>query len=184
MPLELLRLDLLQRLDISSNMLTMLPKLDWYFLEELVLDFNHMTLVPKTIYEDLTAIRVLSLIENPLTRLPTDLGQMPNIVELRMNVHFTLVSPPTIVLSKKKQLRFLRELKKAEKTGGMELIDFDLNILPREISNRCLCLQRGLPGAELARLNMGAVPPRPCPLSPESAGGTSIRSITTWCLCR
>ena len=95
-----------------------------------------MTLVPKTIYEDLTSIRVLSLTENPLTRLPTDLGQMPKIEELRMNVHFTLVSPPSIVLSNNKQLGFLRALKQAEKTGVMNLIDFDLNVLPREIASR------------------------------------------------
>ncbi len=61
---------------------------------------------------------------------------MPRIKELRMNAQFSLESPPTIVLVKNKQLRFLRNLKEAEKTSRLDMSDFDLNILPREIGNR------------------------------------------------
>jgi hypothetical protein len=61
---------------------------------------------------------------------------MPKIQELRMNAHYSLESPPTIVLVKGKQLRFLRHLKAAEKTAKMDMSDFELNVLPREIGGR------------------------------------------------
>ena len=53
-----------------------------------------------------------------------------------MNAHYSLESPPTIVLVKGKQLRFLRHLKAAEKTAKMDMSDFELNVLPREIGGR------------------------------------------------
>lgn len=136
MPAEILRMVELVKLDLCGNQFTHLPRLLFPALEELYLDYNHFTLVPRTIYEDSTGLKILSLVENPIVRLPTELGRMPNLKELRMNVHFTLESPPTVVLAKKKQLQFLRQMNSAEQTGKLELIDFDLNVLPREISSR------------------------------------------------
>jgi hypothetical protein len=51
-------------------------------LEELLLDSNHLTLVPRTLYEDTTSLTVLSLIDNPIARLPTDLGQVSSILSM------------------------------------------------------------------------------------------------------
>jgi hypothetical protein len=62
----------------SLNFLTKFcfQRLQMFVLEEFILDSNLLTLVPRTLYEDTTSLTLLSLVDNPIVRLPTELGQV------------------------------------------------------------------------------------------------------------
>ena len=97
-PMEVVRMSELTALDISNNQIKNLPRMHMPLLETFVLDRNGFSAVPRTIYEDLTCISRLSLIDNPIARLPTNLGDMPMMRNLQMNVNFQLESPPAHIL--------------------------------------------------------------------------------------
>lgn len=136
LPKEVVRMSELTALDISNNQIKALPRMHMPLLETLVLDRNGFSAVPRTIYEDLTCVSRLSLIDNPIVRLPTNIGQMPMMRTLDMNVNFQLESPPTIVMSQGLQLKFLKVMRHSEKTGSMDLSQFALTELPHEIGKR------------------------------------------------
>ena len=136
LPLEVVRLSELTSLDISNNQIKSLPRMYMPLLETLILDRNGFSAVPRTIYEDLTCISRLSLIDNPIVRLPTNIGEMPMMRNLEMNVNFQLESPPTIVMSQGLQLRFLKTMRHSEKTGSLDLSMFALTEVPHEIGKR------------------------------------------------
>jgi Leucine-rich repeat (LRR) protein len=108
MPVEAARMSVLTTLNLASNQLRQLPTLDMPLLETLIVDYNQLPSVPPTVYNDLSSLTYLSLVENPIVRLPTDLGAMPMLKEVNIRVHFALESPPNSVVAQKKHLRFLR----------------------------------------------------------------------------
>ena len=135
-PKEVVRLSELTSLDLSNNQIKSLPRMHMPLLETLVLDRNGFSAVPRTIFEDLTCVSHLSLIDNPIVRLPTNIGEMPMMRNLQMNVNFQLESPPTIVMFQGLQLRFLKVMRHAEKTGSLDLSSFALTEVPHEIGKR------------------------------------------------
>ena len=135
-PFEVVRMSELTALDLSNNQIKALPRMMMPLLETLVLDRNGFSAVPRTIYEDLTCIARLSLMDNPIVRLPTNIGDMPMIRNLDMNVNFQLESPPTIVMSQGLQLRFLKSMRHSERTGSLDLSNFSLTEVPHEIGKR------------------------------------------------
>jgi len=88
MPTEVVRLSELTALDLSNNQIKSLPRMEMPLLETLILDRNGFSAVPRTVYETLTCISRISLIDNPIVRLPTNLGEMPMMQRLDMNVNF------------------------------------------------------------------------------------------------
>lgn len=68
-PAEVVRLSELTALDLSNNQIKALPRMEMPLLETLILDRNGFSAVPRTIYETLTCIARLSLIDNPIVRL-------------------------------------------------------------------------------------------------------------------
>ena len=135
-PMEVVRMSELTALDISNNQIKNLPRMHMPLLETLILDRNGFSAVPRTIYEDLTCISRLSLIDNPIARLPTNIGEMPMMRNLQMNVNFQLESPPAIVMFQGLQLRFLKVMRQSEKTGSLDLSNFALTEVPFEIGKR------------------------------------------------
>ena len=133
---EVVRMSELTSLDLSNNQIKALPRLSMPLLETLILDRNGFSAVPRTIYDDLTCIARLSLVDNPIVRLPTNIGDMPMMQNLDMNVNFQLESPPTIVMSQGLQLKFLRVMRHSERTGHLDLSGFNLTELPHEVGKR------------------------------------------------
>ena len=53
----------------QNNQIKALPRMEMPLLETLILDRNGFSAVPRTVYETLTCISRLSLIDNPIVRL-------------------------------------------------------------------------------------------------------------------
>ena len=58
-----------QRWMPQNNQIKALPRMEMPLLETLILDRNGFSAVPRTVYETLTCISRLSLIDNPIVRL-------------------------------------------------------------------------------------------------------------------
>mmetsp|Transcript_21431 Transcript_21431/g.48531 ORF Transcript_21431/g.48531 Transcript_21431/m.48531 type:complete len:1759 (-) Transcript_21431:232-5508(-) len=136
LPLEVSRMGELDFLDLSNNTLQTLPALKLGLLKTLLLDLNNFSSIPKTVYQDLTSLTHLSIIDNPIHRLPTALAQMKSLQEINMNSNFHLESPPPVVVVQGLHLRFLRSLLECEKCGVMDLSSFNMDEVPREVGRR------------------------------------------------